>query len=172
MGPHKPAIRTWRAPDGPPSSQPTLGLPSASRPNSAGATPDGIPRVKFHDRPRQWQLAVDVAAKAVRKAQTAICNAGAEENVFVMLQGKLVRDEILEADLVAALSRRKQGFESPRERQLNQWLSERAQISVQRVSNKREWTFVDSHVSSAATSRQEFVAEAGGGATVQGMPWE
>jgi hypothetical protein len=40
------------------------------------------------------------------------------------------------------------------------------------VSNKREWTFVDSHVSSAATSRQEFVAEAGGGATVQGMPWE
>jgi hypothetical protein len=61
---------------------------------------DGIPRVKFLVSHDGGKLTVDVAAKAVRKAQTAIRNAGAEENVFVMLQGKLVRGEILEAGLV------------------------------------------------------------------------
>src|SRR5262245_21232689 len=42
-----------------------------------------------------------------------------------------------------ALSRRKQGFESPRERQCNQTLNPSQSISVQQLSNKRLWTGMD-----------------------------
>jgi len=42
-----------------------------------------------------------------------------------------------------ALSRRKQGFESPRERQCNQILNPSPSVSVQQLSNKRLWTGMD-----------------------------
>jgi hypothetical protein len=43
-----------------------------------------------------------------------------------------------------ALSRRKQGFESPRERERNQMLTENSARGVQQLSNKRMWTGMDS----------------------------
>src|SRR5712671_5150868 len=42
-----------------------------------------------------------------------------------------------------ALSRRKQGFESPRERQKNQELSGKSGCPVQRMSNNAGWTIMD-----------------------------
>jgi hypothetical protein len=45
--------------------------------------------------------------------------------------------------LLVALSRRKQGFESPRERQLNQPLIQDQIVRVQQLSNKHLWTSVD-----------------------------
>ena len=42
-----------------------------------------------------------------------------------------------------ALSRRKQGFESPRERKRNQILTTFMSFGVQRLSNKRSWTAMD-----------------------------
>ena len=42
-----------------------------------------------------------------------------------------------------ALSRRKQGFESPRERQCNQILNPSPSVSIQQLSNKRLWTGMD-----------------------------
>src|SRR6516164_10909158 len=42
-----------------------------------------------------------------------------------------------------ALSRRKQGFESPRERQCDQILDPSPSVSVQQLSNKRLWTGMD-----------------------------
>jgi hypothetical protein len=44
-----------------------------------------------------------------------------------------------------ALSRRKQGFESPRERQLNQSLISSVSTRVQYWSNKRTWTTLDAY---------------------------
>ena len=44
---------------------------------------------------------------------------------------------------VLTLSRRKQGFESPRERQCNQTLNLSASVGVQQLSNKRLWTGMD-----------------------------
>jgi len=61
---------------------------------------DGQPRVKFSVAYEGGTLGADVAAKSVRKAQSTIRTVGVE-NTFVMLQGKLGRGEILEADLVA-----------------------------------------------------------------------
>jgi hypothetical protein len=127
--PRKPAIRTWRASDSSASSE-RLGLPSAARQQAevhfggGGALPtltarsvkvtialdpaavlelvalDGVKRVKFQIASDSCTLTTDVAAKSVRKAQTAIRTAGTE-NVFVSLLGKLVRGEIREAGLAA-----------------------------------------------------------------------
>ena len=46
----------------------------------------------------------------------------------------------------SALSRRKQGFESPRERQRNQRLIVRSPVGVQQLSNKRLRTGMDDRV--------------------------
>ena len=62
--------------------------------------PDGRQRIRFIVTYNDGSLRVDVALKALRKAQAIIRAMGAE-NSFVTLQGKLGRGEVLECGLVA-----------------------------------------------------------------------
>ena len=61
--------------------------------------PEGRQRIRFSVTYNDGSLRVDVALKALRKAQAIIRAMGAE-NSFVMLQGKLGRGEVLECGLV------------------------------------------------------------------------
>jgi hypothetical protein len=61
--------------------------------------PEGRQRIRFIVTYNDGSLRVDVALKALRKAQAIIRAMGAE-NSFVMLQGKLGRGEVLECGLV------------------------------------------------------------------------
>lgn len=63
--------------------------------------PDGKPRVVLHIKLPERTVTADIAAKALRRAQSAIREAGAD-NVAVILQGNLTRgDAVAEAGLVA-----------------------------------------------------------------------
>jgi hypothetical protein len=64
------------------------------------AVRDGQARVTFTIKFEHGALKIDIATKSVRKAQKMIAESGAD-NVFVMLQGKLGKGEILDCGLVA-----------------------------------------------------------------------
>jgi hypothetical protein len=61
---------------------------------------EGTSRTKFTITADSGPLTADIATKSLRKVQTAIREAGADK-IAVILQGKLGRDEILEAGLIA-----------------------------------------------------------------------
>jgi hypothetical protein len=75
--------------------------------------PDGQPRVSLKVKSGDRVLTADLAAKSVRKAQTAIRANGAD-NVAVVLQGALVGDTIAEAGLSAQLKVPKDPVSEPR----------------------------------------------------------
>ena len=64
------------------------------------AAREGQQRVKFVVNFDGGSLSVDIAAKALRRAQKAISENGGE-NTFCMIQGRLKGTEIMEAGLVA-----------------------------------------------------------------------
>jgi hypothetical protein len=65
--------------------------------------PDGQPRVNLRVKLADRTLSADIAAKSVRKAQTAIRTNGVD-NVVVVLQGVLLAGDVLgEAGLSAQL---------------------------------------------------------------------
>jgi hypothetical protein len=65
--------------------------------------PDGTPRVTLRVQLPDRIITADVAAKSVRKAQTAIKESGAD-NIALILQGVLLAGDVIgEAGLVAQL---------------------------------------------------------------------
>jgi hypothetical protein len=63
--------------------------------------PDGKPRITLRIRLPERTLTADIASKSLRKAQTAIRDAGAD-NLALVLQGRLIAgDVIAEAGLSA-----------------------------------------------------------------------
>ena len=115
--PHATALRVRVPPPPPspgPSTPPPLRLPgtlSASRLkittilNAAELlainAPDGKPRITLRIRLPERTMTAEVAAKSLRKAQTAIRETGAD-NIALVLQGRLIAgDVIAEAGLSA-----------------------------------------------------------------------
>lgn len=62
--------------------------------------PDGKPRITLRIRLPDRTVTAGIAARSLRKAQTAIRDAGAD-NIALVLQGHLVADTIAEAGLAA-----------------------------------------------------------------------
>ena len=67
----------------------------------AVTAPDGKPRITLRIRLPERTLTADIAAKSLRKAQTAIRDAGADD-IALVLQGRLAAGAIAEAGLSAA----------------------------------------------------------------------
>jgi hypothetical protein len=77
-----------------------LTIPLAPEAVAALVVRDGVPRVKLTITFEGGTLRTEVSAKSVRKAQRVLAENNSEA-VFCMLQGKLVKNEIAEAGLVA-----------------------------------------------------------------------
>jgi hypothetical protein len=75
--------------------------------------PDGQPRSKLIISCEGRNYTADVAAKSLRKVKATIVANGVE-NVFVMVQGKLKNNEIIEAGIVAQLKVPKTADSSPK----------------------------------------------------------